>query len=78
MMGFPGSCSYTDWAAIDHELFMDVVYATTGDQFAMTCGYYAEYEWNGYQEVFFEVDSMNALTNALSAFALIATSALLL
>ena len=78
MMGFPGMCDYTDWAAIDYELFEDVVYATTGDQFAMTCGYYSEYEWSGYQSVFFQVDSMNALAKAVSAFALVATSALFL
>jgi len=42
----------------------------------MTCGYYVQYEWSGYDDVYFEIDSMNALTKTVSAFALVAVSAL--
>jgi len=31
MIGFPGMCSYTEWAAIDYPLIEDVDVATTGD-----------------------------------------------
>jgi len=78
MIGFPGMCTYTDWAAIDYPLIEDVDVATTGDQFAMTCGYYVQYEWSGYDDVYFEIDSMNAIARTVSAFALVAVSALFL
>jgi len=47
MTGFPGACTYVDSIAIAYPLIDDVDYGTSGDQFAMTCGYYAEYEWSG-------------------------------
>jgi len=78
MIGFPGMCSYTDWAAIDYPLIEGIDVATTGDQFAMTCGYYTEYEWSGYGDLYFEIASMNALTSTVSAFAMVAVSALFL
>jgi len=76
MIGFPGLCSYTDWLAISTPVVQGQVWATTGDQFAWTCGYYVEYEWNGNDDVYFEVLSMNAVTKAISTLAL-ATAALL-
>lgn len=76
MTGFPGMCSYVDWMAISYPLIVDVVYATTGDQFAMTCGYWTEYEWNGDDDVYFEIASMNAIVKTASAFALAAVGAL--
>jgi hypothetical protein len=41
MVGFPNACTYTDWIAISTPVVSDTVWATTGDQFAWTCGYYA-------------------------------------
>jgi len=78
MIGFPGMCTYTEWAAIDYPLIEGVDVATTGDQFAMTCGYYVQYEWSGYDDVYFEITSMNAVGSAVTAFALVAVSSLLL
>jgi len=78
MTGFPNMCSYVDWSAIDYPLIEDVDVATTGDQFAWTCGYYVQYEWSGYDDVYFEIDSMNSIARTVSAFALVAVSALFL
>jgi len=78
MTGFPGMCDYVEWAAIDYPLIEGVDTATTGDQFAMTCGYYTQYEWSGYDDVYFEITSMNAVGSAVSAFSLVAVSALFL
>lgn len=78
MVGFPNACTYTDWIAISYPLVEDVIYATTGDMFAMTCGYYAEYTWNGYGDVYFEIDSDNAILKAISSFAIIAVGSLFL
>lgn len=46
--------------------------ATTGDEFAWTCGYYVEYEWSGYHDVYFEIDTLNAMRNAVSALVIAA------
>ena len=78
MTGFPNACTYVDWSAIDYPLVEDVDVATTGDQFAWTCGYYTEYEWSGYESVYFEIASMNALAKTVTTFALVAVTALLL
>jgi len=78
MVGFPNMCTYTDWIAISYPLIEGVTYATTGDMFAMTCGYYTEYNWDGYGDVYFEIDSDNAVIRALSTFALIAIGTLVL
>ena len=77
MVGFPNACSYSDWAGISYPMMSDVEYATTGDQFAWTCGYYVFYEWSGAESVYFEISSMNAIASAFSAFTAVAISALL-
>lgn len=77
MIGFPGLCSYTDWLAISTPVVEATVWATTGDQFAWTCGYYVEIEWNGNDDVWLEVASMNAVAKAFSAIALATMGALL-
>jgi hypothetical protein len=78
MVGFPNMCTYTDWIAISYPLVEDITYATTGDMFAMTCGYYVEYTWDGDGDVYFEIDSDNAVLRAVSAFAFLAIGALVL
>jgi len=78
MTGFPNMCSYVDWSAISYPLIEGIDVATNGDQIAGTCGYYTEYEWSGYDDVWFEIHSMNALSKTVSAFALVAVSALFL
>jgi len=67
MIGFPGLCSYSDGIAISSDVTEGVKVATTGDEFAWTCGYYVEYEWSGLDDVYFEVDTLNAVRNAVSA-----------
>lgn len=78
MIGFPGKdmCTYTDWIAISYPLIEDVKTSTSGNEFAMTCGYYVEYEWNGYDDVYFEVDLNNSVVKTISAFAFVALGAL--
>jgi len=51
MVGFPGNgmCTYVDWIAITYPLLPVIKWATSGNEFAMTCGYYVEYEWTGYE-----------------------------
>jgi hypothetical protein len=63
MIGFPGKgwCSYSDWASILTPIAQSTEYATIADQFAWTCGYYVEYEWNGNGEIYWEINSMNAV-----------------
>jgi hypothetical protein len=78
MIGFPGMCSYEEIIGVRYDIELGVTYATTGDQFAWTCGYYTEVLWMGNEGVHIEVWSMNALASAVSAFAIVATSALLL
>jgi len=72
MVGFPGPsmCSYSDWLSISMELVSDTPYATSADQFAWTCGYLVEYEWNGADDVYFEIVSMNAVSKAFSVLSL--------
>lgn len=82
MGGFPGSCSdpsddatgtsdETNWEAGDK-------IATSGNEFAWTCGYYVEYEWDGNGDVYFEINSNNAIYRAASAIGLLAIGALLI
>jgi len=78
MTGFPNMCTYTDWSAVSYPILENVNTLTTGDSMAVSCGYYTEYEWSGYGDVYFEINSMNALARTVSAFALVAVSALLL
>jgi len=78
MQGFPNACGYTDWIALSYPLLEDIKVATSGDEFAWTCGYYVEYEWNGEGDVYFEVESNNAILKAISAFAFLAIGSLLL
>lgn len=75
MIGFPDLCTYSDALAISTFGLEDTVYATTGDQFAWTCGYYTTFEWNGDDDVEFQVHSMNAISNTLSALTLAALTA---
>jgi hypothetical protein len=78
MVGFPGACTYTDWIAMSMEVTEDEHISTTGDEFAWTCGYYVEYDWDGEDEVYFEIETDNAITRAVSALAFVALSAFLL
>jgi len=77
MVGFPNLCSYTDWLAIYTPVIEGNLWATSADQFAWTCGYYVQYEWNGNGDVWFEVASENAVTTAISAIALATVGSLL-
>lgn len=72
LIGFPGPdmCSYTDWLSISTELPSESPIATSADQFAFTCGYYAQYEWIGDDDVYFEIVSMNAVINVFSVLSL--------
>jgi len=76
MIGFPNLCTYTDGMAISYPLIESIDVATTGDQFAMTCGYYTEYDWSGEGDVYFEVNSMNAMLKTVTAVAGLAIAAL--
>lgn len=78
MIGFPNACTFNYDFGIKSDLVLGTEYATTGDQFAWTCGYYVEVEWSGYSGVHIEVWTLNGLTNVLSAFAILATGSLLL
>jgi len=80
MSGFPGAttCNWADWASIEKSLKEDTNYATSADEFAWTCGYYVEYEWNGEGDVYFEIDSNNALVKTMSAIAMAALATLFL
>jgi hypothetical protein len=49
--------------SLDYVLYSGVEYATSSDQFATTCGYYTQYEWQGQASVYFEVKT-NAATQA--------------
>jgi len=60
MIGFPNACSYVNWLGISSTFTEGDVVATTGDQFAWTCGYYVTYEWDGYGDLWFEVSTMGA------------------
>ena len=42
MTGFPNACSYS-YGGTGVEISEDTETATTGDQFAWTCGYYVIY-----------------------------------
>jgi hypothetical protein len=77
MIGFPGACTYTDWLAISTPVIEGTIWATTGDQFAWTCGYWVEYEWDGYDDATFEIASMNAVVKAVSALGLAAFTSIL-
>jgi hypothetical protein len=78
MVGFPNACTYTDWIARSTPVVVDTVWATTGDQFAWTCGYYAEYEWSGSSMVYFEISTNSALNLLASSVVLTVISALYL
>jgi len=78
MTGFPGLCTYTDWSAFDRTLKEGHNVAVFSDEFAWFCGWYAEYEWSGTGDVFFEIHSMDAVAKAATSFALVALSALYL
>jgi hypothetical protein len=78
MIGFPGACSYSDGLAIGSTITSDTVWATTGDQFAWTCGYYVTYEWQGYDNVYFELHTNNAMKAFISALSLTILSSIYL
>jgi hypothetical protein len=77
MVGFPNLCSDGGDFSIYSPLIEDVAVATSADQFAWTCGYYAQYEWDGSGDLWFEVGSDNAVTTAISAIALATVGSLL-
>lgn len=56
MIGFPDACIKSD-AGIDYDIVLDTEYATTGDQFAWTCGYYVIVEWSGGRGLYLEAMS---------------------
>jgi len=76
MIGFPNLCSYSDGMSMAVPFIESIDVATTGDQFAWTCGYYTQYDWSGYGDVFFEVHSMNAIVSTVTAFVGLTVAAL--
>jgi len=79
MSGFPGSCTYTsDSSAVGNPLDAGTKIATSGNEFAWNCGYYVEYEWNGNGDVYFQINSNNAIMRAASAIGLLAIGTLIL
>lgn len=70
MIGFPDACSYTDWLAIKTPVDVQTIMATTGDQFAWTCGFYVTIEWTGKDDVYFEIYTGNALNMLVSSLVL--------
>jgi len=78
MIGFPNACSFDETFGIHYELELGEEYATTGDQFAWTCGWYVAMDWSGMDDLYIESWTMNALAKAVTGFAIAATSALLL
>lgn len=72
------TCYYVDSVSVSVPFIPSFDYTTSGDAAAITCGYYVEYEWSGDNDVWFEIHSMNAIARTVSAFALVAVSALLL
>lgn len=78
MIGFPDACTYDYTFGVKYELEQGMEYATTGDQFAWTCGWYVQVEWSGYEGLYIESWTKNALVNTATAFAMLATGALLL
>lgn len=77
MIGFPDACTYDYTFGVKYDLEQGVEYATTGDQFAWTCGWYVEVEWWGDKGLYIESWTKNAVTTALTAFGLLTTSAFL-
>jgi len=79
MVGFPGKgwCSPGGWWGIDSVMEEGVEYATTGDQFAWTCGYVVHYWWPGDESIYWEMHTQNAVTKAASAFIVAALAALM-
>jgi len=78
MIGFPDACSFDETFGIHYELELGTEYATTGDQFAWTCGWYVAMDWSGMGDLYIESWTMNALAKAVTGFAIAATSTLLL
>jgi len=52
MIGFPNACSFDETFGIHYELELGTEYATTGDQFAWTCGWYVAMDWSGYGDLY--------------------------
>jgi len=77
MIGFPNACSFDETFGIHYELELGTEYATTGDQFAWTCGWYVAMDWSGMGDLYIESWTMNALAKAATGFAIAATSTLL-
>lgn len=75
MFGIPGSCDFYPEVAVSWEPAVGELVKTSGDDFAFTCGYYVEYEWNGQFDVFWKIKSNNAinliLVSGLSVLAVI-------
>lgn len=78
MIGFPDACTFDETFGVHYELEQGVEYATTGDQFVWTCGWYVQVDWSGDRGLYIENWSKNAIINAVTAFAMLTTSALLM
>ena len=74
MQGIPGICTYTDTVADITVLEEGTEYKTSTDSNGPYCGHYVQYEWDGQGDVFFIINSMNAvaLQGALASLAGIA------
>lgn len=55
MVGIPNLCSVSDLTSVGFPIEEGEVYETSHDTFAMICGYYLQYEWQGNRNVFFEI-----------------------
>jgi hypothetical protein len=77
MAGLPDSCVYTDWVAIQSPIVEYLEVITSGDTFALTCGYYVQYDWSGFDPVYFEIQSNQAASISMVGAFMLACFALL-
>lgn len=62
MNGIIGMCSDPSESATYEDLTADTILYTSGDTaLIFTCGFKVEYEWSGFGEVYFEINSNQAL-----------------
>lgn len=77
MIGFPDACTYDETFGVHYDLDLGLEYATTGDQFAWTCGWYVKVDWSGMNSLYIESWTMNAIAKTITGFATLALSAIL-
>lgn len=53
MNGWHNNCYFSDWMTIQAPVDEGEVFATIGDTFSWTCGFYTYYEWNGDGDAYF-------------------------